>query len=136
MYTLHTHEHVYLPLCINTRCRMVCMKALELVKTHITRDVNTQPGHQDADGGGVSYITINHTTYASDGSSRVEQIGFKQKECEKIKAREWAHRANPKLNPNISVMEQLVLKEHQAKTHSNVAFSRKTVRHSGMYVCT
>ena len=75
--------------------------------------------------GGVSYITINHTTYASDGSSRVEQIGFKQKESEEKSVRASAHRANPNQKPNISAMEKMVLKEHREKTHSSVAFSRK-----------
>jgi len=41
-----------------------------MVKNHITRDVNTQLSHPDADGGGgLSYITINHTTYTIHVSS-------------------------------------------------------------------
>jgi len=136
MYTLHTHEHVYLPLCIHTRCRMVWMKALQIVKAHITRDVNTQPSHSDADGGAC--LTSQLITLPTQVTGRLASNKSASNRRRARKNRYGHRRTGQTLirNPTYRQWKKWCWR-NTGRRLTRVSHSlAKTVRHFGGYVCT
>ena len=94
-----------------------------MVRAHTIRDACTPPSHPDADGGRGRF-TLPLTAPLTQVTGRLAS-NKSASSRRTVTARASVHRTNPMQQPNISALEELVLREHREKVQSSYALSRR-----------